>query len=943
MADKHLSIEQIRHKFQQLNKERLENTEALMASKSRALIKVIPLLFHVNHSSLPGYVDEDTPSGVSAYAPDDLSIQTAKKHWRGFQYVRQAQWSVDIDALFLMGSCGTIAFSSKSDFDIWLCYRSGLERSKLKRLQKKARIIEKWFDAMDLEVHFFLMNASNFKKGKVSELSTESSGTAQHHILLDEFYRTSIWLAGKTPFWWFVAPGKEKNYEKIRQDLDNAGDLPKNDCVDFGGLHEIPSGEFFGAAVWQIYKGIDSPYKSILKISLMEAYANSYPQSSPLSAEFKQLVHGKTCTADMVDPYILMLSRIENYLLATKKTERIEVVRRSFYLKLNISLSNPREQDNWRKKRISQLVKSWGWDDEQIKHLDQKNKWVLEDVMAERKLLVLHLTESYSFLSGFARKYAKKRLINQKDLSILGRKLYAVFDRKPGKIEIFNRGIVDDLTESSITIMLLHGKDKRDHWHLYRGKVVGDQFKDATPLKHVFSLIEIVVWAHLNQLFSPSTQKLLYAPGTDVGNAELQTLLEIFTDVMANYSLVPETKHLLESTYVQHSEVFLNIGKQIGSRGSRVDKQLISGELDVLNYGSGQDSLIKTLEYFYITSWKEVFVYKYYGNDGIADWLCELLEMYYEASMSNKKFAKIIPNVHSFGEQVSHVLSKRINQLCSTVVDAFIVKGHSVDKFAYEVGKRIYCIEKDDKQEQFSYVSYDNLSKFMTSLAKPSVGFKRLAVSDASLKSIPLSKIYEDNKSDIIQLYLHKTKSSIVVYILDEFGALFFQKLALTNWKVVARNLNLFLRNVDERNQLMGDRISDEVDGFGGTPIVNNLISRDKFEFSVKPVNLPNDVSENSYKVQVSGDVVNKKTVFTFFCGAEEFSSLDWGSKIFREVAKHIMKKRKDQSKYYIYITDLTLSAVLLGKKSAHSAQTIELLQYKKRIEESLNKALVGL
>jgi len=53
--------------------------------------------------------------------------------------------------------------------------------------------------------------------------------------------------------------------------------------------------------------------------------------------------------------------------------------------------------------------------------------------------------------------------------------------------------------------------------------------------------------------------------------------------------------------------------------------------------------------------------------------------------------------------------------------------------------------------------------------------------------------------------------------------------------------------------------------------------------------------------------------------------------------------KRQGRKKYYIYITDLALSAVLLGKKSSHSAQTVELLKYKKRIEDSLNKALVGL
>ena len=360
MPDDTLTIEQIRQRFIQQNRARIDRTIDIMSTRHKPLLNVIPLLFHVNNSSLIGYVDEETPSGVSMYAPDDQAIAEAKKNCRGFEYRRQAQWSVDIEAIFLMGSCGTVAFNRKSDFDIWLCYKPGLERTHLKRLLKKARLIEKWFDEMDLEVHFFLMNAAGFKKGRVSELSTESSGTAQHHILLDEFYRTNIWLAGKTPFWWYVPPAKESAYEKLRLSYEKDGKLRPDEYVDFGGLPEIPSGEFFGAAVWQIYKGIDSPYKSVLKIMLMEAYANSYPKSHPLSADFKQLVYDDVLEPENLDPYLLMLQRLEEYLEGEANSKRMEVVRRSFYLKLNIAMTNPREPDNWRKKYIQSLLKKWG-------------------------------------------------------------------------------------------------------------------------------------------------------------------------------------------------------------------------------------------------------------------------------------------------------------------------------------------------------------------------------------------------------------------------------------------------------------------------------------------------------------------------------------------------------------------------------------------------------
>ena len=545
---------------------------------------------------------------------------------------------------------------------------------------------------------------------------------------------------------------------------------------------------------------------------------------------------------------------------------------------------------------------------------------------------------------GFARKNAKKRLINQKDLSILGRKLYAVFDRKPGKIEIFNRGIVDDLTEPSITIMLLHGKDKRDHWRLYRGKVVGEQFKEMTPLKHSFSLIELVVWSHLNQLFSETTQKLLYAPGSDVGNAELQTLLELFSEVTDKFSLSPDSKDLLHNSFVQKSEVFLNIGKQPKSVGPGIDKQLIAGDLDILNYGSASESFVQTLEYFYITSWKEVFVYKYYGVDGLAEWMCELLEVYSAAAKSNKEMVNVAPNVHSFGSQISHVLSKRINQLYESMVKSFVRDKYTNSRYIYEAGKQYYCVETNEGQ--FSYKKYETLNFLLTDLSKPSTDFFRSNFSDFALQSSALPVIYRKNKKNSIQLFLQKTKINILVYVLDEMGAIFYQKLPRDSLEIVAQHFCEFFVNTSERRLLMDNQLLNSIvepESHTNDFCDIYVLKKDKFKYDINPVSIGEKKVSEIYRIHVEGDVVNKKTAFSFFCDDIEFSSLDWGGKVFREVAKHIIEKRKDRKKYHIYITDLALSAVLLGKKSSHSAQTIELLKYKKRIEDSLNKALVGL
>ena len=51
-----------------------------------------------------------------------------------------------------------------------------------------------------------------------------SSGSTQHNLLLEEFYRTSILVAGRYPMWWVVPPQFEKNYDEFIQWLQEMYD-----------------------------------------------------------------------------------------------------------------------------------------------------------------------------------------------------------------------------------------------------------------------------------------------------------------------------------------------------------------------------------------------------------------------------------------------------------------------------------------------------------------------------------------------------------------------------------------------------------------------------------------------------------------------------------------------------------------------------------------------
>src|SRR6187431_2592360 len=270
-------LNQLKQRFLDLNRLRHQRTCAALPERQQQFLHVLPLLFHVNHPMLPGYISHSTPAGVYRYTPDSEELRLAKIFARSFHYNRDlTEKNPAIDALFIMGSVGTIAQSDASDLDVWVCHSLDDSHNFLPELERKCHLISQWAaQQIHLEAHFFLMRSNEFSSQRSQSFSSEASGSAQHYLLLDEFYRTALWLAGKIPLWWFIPASQEQDYVNYREKLLSKRFIRREDVIDFGGLPNIPANEFIGAGIWQLYKAIESPYKSVLKLLLLEVYANT--------------------------------------------------------------------------------------------------------------------------------------------------------------------------------------------------------------------------------------------------------------------------------------------------------------------------------------------------------------------------------------------------------------------------------------------------------------------------------------------------------------------------------------------------------------------------------------------------------------------------------------------------------------------------------------------
>jgi adenylate cyclase class 1 len=217
-------------RFESINRARLHRIREALRPEQVRFFDVLPLLFHVNRPGLPGYVSRATPAGIKRFAPGPEAMDAALHLFRSAIGAGEAADPRDLLGIYCLGSLGSIAHCPESDLDVWVCHEPGIEARRLAELNAKARLIEQWAKGLGLEVHFFLIDPERFRAGGHARLSAECSGNAQHYLLLDEFYRSSVVLAGLCPIWWRVPPAEEHRYAECVAGLE----VPEMPGVDLG-------------------------------------------------------------------------------------------------------------------------------------------------------------------------------------------------------------------------------------------------------------------------------------------------------------------------------------------------------------------------------------------------------------------------------------------------------------------------------------------------------------------------------------------------------------------------------------------------------------------------------------------------------------------------------------------------------------------------------------
>ncbi|MFC6298830.1 class I adenylate cyclase [Pseudomonas sp. CCM 7893] len=924
-------LAQLRARFLALNEGRIARAIEGLTPRQQSVLTLLPLFFHVNHPLLPGYVSGSTPAGLSNFEPDAPVLAEAQRLTRSFSYkARHGNPPRPIHGLFLMGSLGTLAQADQSDMDVWVCHAPDLSESELAELRKKCQLLEAWALTMGAEAHFFLIEPTRFVLGeRDTQLSSDDCGTTQHYLLLDEFYRTAIWLAGRTPIWWLVPVYEETRYAEFTHALISKRFIPADETLDLGHLAHIPPGEFIGAGLWQLFKGIESPYKSVLKLLLTEVYASEHPNVQCLSLRFKRAVFANQVDLDELDPYIVVYRRIEEHLNARHEPERLELVRRSLYLKVNRKLSAGQRSSGWQRLLLERLANEWGWDQRQLALLDSRSQWKVRQVASERRALVNELNYSYRFLTQFARTEQTVSLINKRDLNVLGRRLYAAFERKAGKIEFINPGIAPDLAEDTLT--LVHSPNRKEpgqhHWGLYNGSLNALEWEHFAPIKRSRDLLEMLTWCHRNGVIDSSTRLALHPGTSDMTEFELFNLLGSLQQTIALPLASVDEEHLLRTAVPNEVLLLVNVGIDPLKHHRDLNILMTTERTDSLSYAGVRENLVLTLDQVTVNSWNEVMVSRYDGPHALLDCLRDYLNQLPPNQLPRLR-------VRCFCHNRAQFIAQRVEEVFDTAQNLLL--GQLNHRYLLQVQQHYHVMEL--APGQVNHVSLASQQALIGYLSEELASYSPLHLDAMALEDHDLALLLPMGLPNCVQVFYRINDAFAELYVLDEFNALWQQRLPFHDEQSLLVPLQRFLQSIIYRRDALSTLDPQQPLGAVQTLYYQLLPSGSGRARRAEPRSAPQTLANKPfYDVQaIIGKGAPGQVSITLYCNQREFCELEFGDQLFAVVAQEIVGQRRETERYRCYITDLDLSGLLGDVQSPSNLY----LRYKAELEQALNQAL---
>ncbi len=589
-------------RYQLYNRSRKIRAINFNAQSSTLFFKVIPFLLHCNYPDLPGFIDDpDCKFGIYRFLPDRfldanlfrryfpessaLSIKTPSPYAR----------NPYIHSLKTIGSIGTIAQAAKSDCDYWVSVRhEELGERGLELLNEKCTLISEWAKKHGLEVYFFLMDIDQTRENRFdSSAEEESAGSALKLLLKDELFRTHILVAGKMLLWWLIPPGL--SHDEYRQHVKKlvASGASMDNYIDLGYLSDIPRAEIFGACLWQLNKALDSPFKSVIKFAYLELLLNNADKLPLFSSKILRMVTFPELLPEdeprleitAIDPYLLLARDIVAFYQQSEAVGKDDnLIRECLFLKTLEGMKSQKKSKHL--KKTMALMENWHLLPEQMAKFLHIRNWGYNDLLASGVEVHNYLISTYKRLRLIFSSVEQEKMehtITQRDISILGRKLFTFYENKPHKIEYIRSLSRDIMCQKDITFHITKYEGKM-YFYAFQGIQTSDSIRENINLqiRRGTHIVTLITWLVVNGILQKSTEIHLAKNLLQVNLSEIKAVADkiISHFPLITFSKIP-AKELLKKEAITQALAVINFHK-LPIRG---EKEFHSSIITLNNYG----------------------------------------------------------------------------------------------------------------------------------------------------------------------------------------------------------------------------------------------------------------------------------------------------------------------------------------------------------------------
>lgn len=626
----YLNLNELSLHIATLHAQRRRLARQAMTAQAAMVFDMVPALLHCHDPALPGG-EADAPHGIKGV--EDMPLRRRLAEQLGVSAASPAP--TDILAVYSMGSTGTLGQTRSSDLDIWVCHRSDLTQPQRLALKAKCDRLTQWAQGQGMDLTFFLIDPEEFRQGNKQSMTCESCGSFQHWLLLDEFYRSAICLAGQLPIWLLISPAERRPYLQAKAQLFANGIDPEQ-WIDLGAPDPIPADEFLGSMLWLLYKGIDRPYKALLKLTLMSVYARQYPKVRLLSTVFREALHRGETDLMALDPYLLL----ERYLSAQGLApgDR-DLMRSCLYLKCGGD--RPADVSATHAETLAQLTRTWGWDSQRCQQLQSHRDWPLEALQAWHQRLREQMLAGLHEARELFRRTANDSRLCPIELTVLSRKLDAAFADKPGKLEVLRLPPGVDVSQSTLLLT------RRQQWQLCSAD--GQRVLYSRP-----DLPGLLGWCLLNGFLTGHTE--LQLPGKELALDSVDSLCRSMA-WLANKP-DPQDQILAQPAQLEKAQLIVNL-EQDATAGLKLRKG--DNDADMLQFGDRRLNLVSELTLLLRNTWGETMVSHFSGPQALAKLLLHLVpQLPRDNSLSQRLY------IHCFASQLGEPLARQLLALLLT-------------------------------------------------------------------------------------------------------------------------------------------------------------------------------------------------------------------------------------------------------------------------------------